>query len=73
MRELPSSIRVLMNLYEVGLQGYCRTSSYVVSTGGYHPLSVRENRETLLLLSKMRPQRLRKNCINFGRRKDSDD
>lgn len=33
MKEL-SSIRVLMNLYEIGLQGYCRTSSYVISVGG---------------------------------------
>lgn len=36
MKEL-SSIRVLMNLYEIGLPGYCRTSSYVISTGGIAP------------------------------------
>lgn len=37
MRELSSSIRVLMNLYEIGMKGFRRDNSYVVSTGGVIP------------------------------------
>lgn len=57
MRELPSSIRVLMNLYEVGLQGYCRTSSYVVSTGGVSPaIRAREQGDIALIVEDETPE-----------------
>ena len=56
MKEL-SSIRVLMNLYEIGMTGYRRDNSYCISTEGVIPaLRAREQGDMAYIVENETPE-----------------